>query len=155
MAFQIEALPKENFAHLFLMNEHELHSIGAKRIKVTSNPGFPCRISLEDAQIGETVILTNFEHQPENTPYKASHAIYLREHIETATPGPDEVPLVLRSRLISLRGFNSQHSMIAADVADGELLGQNITSMLLDSEIAYIHLHNAKPGCYAAKVTRI
>jgi uncharacterized protein YbaR (Trm112 family) len=119
-----------------------------------AKPGYPCRISLVDAEVGEAVILVNFEHQPGESPYQASHAIFVREQAEQAFPTVDEVPDVLATRLISIRAFNKRHYMIAADVVDGVLLAEAIPAMLDDPAVDYLHLHNAKPGCFAARVTR-
>jgi uncharacterized protein YbaR (Trm112 family) len=119
-----------------------------------AKPGYPCRISLVDAEVGEAVILVNFEHQPGESPYQASHAIFVREQAEQAFPTVDEVPAVLATRLISIRAFNKRHYMIAADVVDGVLLAEAIPAMLDDPAVDYLHLHNAKPGCFAARVTR-
>jgi hypothetical protein len=44
--------------------------------------------------------------------------------------------------------------MIAADVIDGEELHNSIETFFANTQVDYIHLHNAKPGCFAAKVTR-
>jgi hypothetical protein len=80
MSFQIHALPVETFKPLFGMSEQELARINAARIVVDEKPGYPCRVSLADAEVGETVILLNHEHQPAESPYRASHAIFVREH---------------------------------------------------------------------------
>ncbi|MEM1363551.1 MAG: DUF1203 domain-containing protein [Pseudomonadota bacterium] len=154
MGFQIHSLPAEGFAHLFELTDDELVRHLARRQMVTTKPGFPCRVSMADAEIGETVILLNYEHQPQNSPYKAMHAIYIREGVAQAELAVGEVPEVLRSRLISLRAFDDAHLMIHADMVQGVDLAEAITTVFDDQNVAYIHLHNAKPGCFAASVTR-
>jgi len=154
MSFQIHALSPEAFAPMFEMSDSELAKISARKILVDACPGFPCRVSLLDAQVGETVLLLNYEHQPHPSPYRASHAIFVREHAEQAFPAVGEVPPALTSRLISLRAFDRDHCMVAADVVEGQRLSRVIPEMLDKPEAAYLHLHNAKPGCFAAKVTR-
>jgi len=154
MTFQIHALAPERFAPMFDMSESELAAIPARKVLVDECPGFPCRVSLVDARVGETVLLVNYQHQPHASPFRASHAIYVRQHAERAFPGPGEVPPVLTSRLISMRAFDRDHCMIAADVVEGQRLSLAIPEMLENREVAYLHLHNAKPGCFAAKVTR-
>ena len=154
MTFQVHALPYEPFARFFELTDAELAKAGAARVSVTAKPGFPCRVSLADAEPGETVILVNFEHQPQNTPYRASHAIFVRENAEQALPKAGEVPEVLASRLMSVRAFDRRHHMIAADVVEGATLHVAIPEMLRSTEVSYLHLHNAKPGCFAARVTR-
>lgn len=154
MTFQVHALPYEPFAPLFRLSDDDLAKAGAARVVANSKPGFPCRVSLADAEPGETLVLLNYEHQPESTPYRASHAIFVREDARQAFPEVGEVPEVLTSRLISMRAFDRKHHMIAADVIEGSALRVTIPQMLRDPEVSYLHLHNAKPGCFAASVTR-
>ena len=154
MSFQIHALSPAPFAPLFAMSDDELRSRLATRITVDAKPGYPCRVSLADAEIGETVILVNFEHQPADSPYRASHAIFVREHAGQAFPAAGSVPEALASRLISVRAFDDKHFLVNADVVDGSRLSESIPAMFQDPEVAYLHLHHAKPGCFAARVTR-
>jgi hypothetical protein len=107
-----------------------------------------------DAEPGESVVLLNYEHQPAHSPYRASHAIFVRENAEQAFPDVGVVPEVLAKRLISVRAFDERHYMLTADVLDGAELVDSITGMLGDPKVEYLHLHNAKPGCFAARVTR-
>jgi hypothetical protein len=154
MNFQISALPLAPFAPLFAMSDAELRQRGALRRIVDAKPGFPCRVSLEDAEIGERVVLLNFEHQSADSPYRAQHAVYVRENAIEAHPAVGEVPEVLRRRLLSVRAYDSAGMMIEADVVDGRELEPVIERMLARANVAYLHLHNAKPGCYAARVDR-
>ena len=154
MNFQIHALPVEPFAALFSMNDAQLQEHGAVRRTVDASPGYPCRVSLVDAAIGERVILVHFEHQPANTPYRASHAIYVREGATQAQPKAREIPDVLRRRLLSVRAFDDAGMMLEADVVEGRDLEQSIQRLFSNGRVSYLHLHNAKPGCYAARVDR-
>ena len=154
MSFQIHALPAALFQPLFALPDHELAKLRAVRRVADCKPGFPCRVSLADAEVGEAVILLNYEHQPADSPYRAAHAIYVRQGAEQAFPKVDEVPEVLASRLISIRAFDHRHYLTAADVLDGSRLADVIPEFFDDSSVAYLHLHNARPGCYAALVTR-
>ena len=154
MAFQIHALPAEQFSDLFTMNDEQLRDRNARRMTVKTKPGSPCRVSLADAEVGETVVLVNYEHQTAASPYRAAHAIFVRQGVEQAHPAENEVPEVLRSRLISLRQFDDNGMMIGADLLEGSGLAAAIETAFRDARTAYIHLHNAKPGCFAASVTR-
>ena len=155
MPFQIHALPSAQFEPLFSKSDNELAELNAQRMRVDSKPGYPCRVSLVDAEVGETVLLMNFEHQPANSPYKSAHAIFVRENAEQALPDVDVVPDVLTTRLISIRAFDRDDNMLDADVVDGTRLGVSIPRLLVDQDVAYLHLHNAKRGCFAARVTRV
>jgi hypothetical protein len=154
MSFQISALPKSKFDSLFSLSDEELSRRGALRQIVHKKPGSPCRVSLEDAEIGEEVILVHYEHQSADTPFRASHAVYVRPNADQAHPEIDEVPLLFRTRALSLRGFDDEGMMIGADLADGSELEAGIERIFANTEVAYIHLHYAKPGCYAARVDR-
>jgi hypothetical protein len=154
MTFQISALPKASFAHLFTLSDAELAARGAIRRRVDAKPGFPCRVSLADAEIGEEVILAHFEHQSAPTPFRSSHAIYIRPLADEARPAAGEVPPLLRSRILSLRAFDAAGMMIDADLADGRELEPAAERMLADPRVAYLHIHYAKPGCYAARIDR-
>ena len=155
MAFQIHALTPDDFKPLFQLSDAELQSQRARRVTATSSPGFPCRVSLEDAAMGETLILAWCTHHDADTPYRASHAVYVREGAVQARPAPDEIPAVLTRRPISVRAFNAGGDMVHADLAEGEdQLRTVIEALLDDAHVAELHLHNAKPGCYAARATR-
>ncbi len=154
MGFQISALSIDQFSHLFGQDGEVLARQGIRRMTVESKPGYPCRVSLQDAEIGEKVLLMNFEHQPLRTPYRSSHAIYVREWAIQAVPDKDEIPRFFRHRLLSVRAFDSSGMMVDAEVIDGESLESLIQRMLKNKSAEYLHIHNAKPGCYAALVER-
>jgi hypothetical protein len=152
--FQISALSIDQFSHLFGQDGKTLARQGIQRMIVDSKPGYPCRVSLQDAEIGEKVLLMNYEHQTLPTPYRSSHAIFVREFAAQAVPDKNEVPRFFRHRLLSVRAFDSIGMMIDADVIDGEDLESLIQRMLENNSAEFLHIHNAKPGCYAASVER-
>lgn len=154
MTFRIHALPAGEFAGLFEMSDAELAAVRAVRMTVDAKPGYPCRVSLADAELGETVLLVNYEHQPADSPYRSSHAIFVREGAAQAHPVVGEVPEVLATRLISVRAFDAEHNMVDADVVAGSDLAGVIPAMFRAEGVAYLHLHNARQGCFAASVTR-
>lgn len=154
MSFQVHALSPAQFEPLFALSDSELTRVRATRMIVEEKPGYPCRISLADAEIGETVILVNFQHQPGESPYKAAHAIFVRQNVEQATPDIGEVPESIKTRLISIRAFDNNHFMTNADVVDGSRLSESIQKIFENTSVVYLHLHNAKQGCFAARVTR-
>jgi hypothetical protein len=154
MPFQIQACDPALFDQYFGMPDAALAQRNIHRITVTAKPGTPCRVSLADAEVGETVLLLNFEHQPAPSPFRSSHAIFVREGAAQAHPAAGEVPDVMLSRLISLRSFDPADMMIAADVVPGPKLAEAIEAAFTDRSVAYIHLHYAKQGCFAASVQR-
>jgi hypothetical protein len=109
---------------------------------------------MRDAEVGERLLLVNYTHQPADTPYRASHAIFVREGAEQAYRAVGEVPEVMRRRLISLRAFDAAGMMVDADVAEGEALEPLIARLLADPKAAYLHAHYARFGCFAARIDR-
>ncbi|MEL6792819.1 MAG: DUF1203 domain-containing protein [Pseudomonadota bacterium] len=154
MTFQIHPLDPAPFADLFDLSDEELASRDAVRMISDKPVGFPCRVSLEDAAPGEELILCNYAHQEEATPYAASHAIFVKRGAEPATPAPGETPEVLRRRVLSVRAFDADHMMIAGDVAAGDDLGDRLDAAFADAAVEYVHIHFAGRGCFAAKATR-
>ena len=154
MGFQISALNVDKFSHLFGQDREALAKLGVQRIVVDNKPGFPCRVSLRDAEVGEKVLLMNYEHQPLPTPFRSSHAIFVREWATQAAPKRNEVPKMFRHRLLSVRAFDASGMMIDADVIDGEHLEPLIEQLLANKSADNLHLHNARLGCYAALVER-
>jgi len=153
--FQISALPRDNFAELFSLDDEALAARGAKRYVADRTPGFPCRVSLEDATPGERVILVPFCHQPEASPYRASGPIFVRESASTTSVPAGAVPPLLRLRQLSIRAYNADHFMVDANVVDGRELEAGLAKVFEKDEVAYVHIHFAKPGCYACRVDRL
>jgi hypothetical protein len=154
VSFRITGLDRAPFAHLFGLSDEALAAVGARRHVADANPGFPDRIEIRDAEPGESLLLVNFTHQPADTPYRASHAIFVLEAAGARYDRVDEIPQSLLIRPISLRAFDRNHLMVDADLSDGRELGALIERFLRDSRVAYLHAHYARRGCYAARIER-
>jgi len=153
--FKILALPKIMFEPFFSMSEDDLRQRNAVWIEVDAHPGFPCRVSLEDARIGERVLAITFDHHDVGSPYRGSGPIFVRENAGQAILEINEVPLMLRHRMLSLRGYDAEGMMLNADVVEGKELEKHIGKLFQNSAIQYIHVHNAKPGCFDCSVVRV
>lgn len=153
MSFRITGLAPEPFQHLFALSDAELAARSAVRRIADRKPGFPCRISLTDAEPGQEVILTHFEHHAVASPFRASHAIYVRRG-EARYEAVDQVPEQLRLRVLSVRAFDRAGMLVDADIIDGHTLEPVIARLLGDPRADYLHVHYAKPGCYAARIDR-
>jgi hypothetical protein len=154
MAFRISGLDSAQFAALHGLSDAQLAAHGARRVVADRHPGFPCRVSLVDAQPGERVLLVNYEHLAVDSPYRARYAIYVREAARQAHPAVNEIPPVLHGRLIAVRAFSADGMLLDAQLAADAELGPALERQLASAAVAYLHLHNAKPGCYAARVER-
>lgn len=154
-SFQLIGLPFERFAPLFALPDSALRERNARRVVATSNPGFPCRVSLADAEIGEELLLLPFEHQAADSPYRSSGPIFVRKTAVQAAIEPGTIPDYVRLRSISVRAYDSSHLMTDATVCDGGEAASAIQAMFSCGEVAYIHLHNAKRGCFSCAVHRV
>jgi hypothetical protein len=154
MAFRISGLSPEPFRHLYGLSDAELAKHGVKRYVADTPTGYPDRIEMRDASPGETVLLLNHVCQPADTPYRASHAIFVREGAEETYAKVDEVPDVIRLRLMSLRAFDKDGMMLDADVVEGKDIEGVIQRFFGNPDVDYIHAHNAKRGCYAGRIDR-
>jgi hypothetical protein len=154
-SFRCTALASETFAPLFELDDAALAARGIRRRIVDARPGYPCRVSLVDADPGDTVLLLPYPHHDVGSPYRASGPIYVRRFAATAQPAIDEVPQVLRDRLLSLRGYDADAMMVAADVVQGSEVADAIRRLFDDAKIRYLQIHNARPGCFACTVERV
>ena len=141
-------------AELFNVTDEALRSMHARWVVVDAKPGYPCRVTLEDAEVGETVLLLEYRHHDVDSPYAASGAIFVRPGHSTAKLGVNEVPLLLRHRLLSVRGYDQAGMLLAADVVQGAEIEVTIEQLFSDPAIAYLHVHNARPGCFNCRVDR-
>jgi hypothetical protein len=154
MSFRITGLDPAPFVALYGLGEAELAALGVIRAVADATPGYPDRVTLTDAEPGETLLLLNYTHQPAETPYRASHAIFVREGARVAYDAVDVVPRPLRIRPLSLRAFDAGHLMVDADLVEGEAIEGAIERLLAKADVSYLHAHYAKRGCYAARITR-
>ena len=154
MSFRILGLDPQPFCHVYGLSDAALAARGARRYLVDQTPGFPDRIEVRDLEPGETAILVNHMHQPADTPYRASHAIFVREGAERRYDAIDAVPDALRRRALSLRAFDADHMMTDAAMIDGSEAAAAIARLFGDPQVSYIQSHYALRGCYAARIER-
>lgn len=154
MGFQISGLKREQFQDYFQLDDNALGARGARRYVADNKAGFPCRVSLIDAEPGEPVILLSYHHQAARTPYSALGPIFVRETAENTGLSPNQLPELLRSRLLSVRAYNSDDLMTEADVVNGLELENLLSRFFADPTVSYLHIHFARPGCYACRVDR-
>ena len=154
MSFRATGLSPSHFEPLFALSDADLAARGIKRMTADEKPGFPCRVTLEDAEPGERVLLLPFEHQPAHSPYRASGPIFVRERAAQAFDTADVVPPALRGRMLSLRGYDADDCIVEADVVSGDAVEEAISRFFARDDVSYIHVHNAKRGCFACRIDR-
>ncbi len=154
MSFTITGLPLQTFAHLFGLSDEVLRLQNIVRKTADAKPGYPCRITLQDAEPGETVLLLNHESHTVPTPYASRYAIYVRETASDAATFRDELPPVFANRPIALRLFNADGMLLGADMGVNADVKAKIELAFGREDVAYIHAHNAMHGCFAAEIRR-
>ena len=154
MSFRISGLSPDPFRPLFGLTDDELARRHIKRYVVDKRPGFPDRITMQDVAVGETVLLLNHLCQPADTPYRASHAIFVREGAEARYDEVNEIPEVMRARPLSLRAYDDAGMMVDAELAQGDKIPAVIERIFQNPAVSYIHAHNAVRGCYSGRIDR-
>jgi len=154
MAFRIRGLSPDPFRRLCGLSAAALAAEGVVGHHVAPGAGAPDRVSMRDLAPGESALLLNYEHLPVDSPYRSRHAIFVAEGAETRYDARDEVPEVMTRRIIALRGIDGRGHIVTADLAEGAAIAPAIRKMLAQEEVAYIHSHYAKYGCFAARIDR-
>ena len=154
MTYRISGLEPSQYAHLIGLSEQQLAAQGAVRMTANKKPSFPCRVTLDDAEIGETLLLVNHVSHEGDNPYRASHAIFVSEAATEAARYEDEIPPALDRRILSLRAFNADGMMTDAALAQPGEADEVVRRLLADPAVDHIDAHNAIRGCFAAKVER-
>jgi Protein of unknown function (DUF1203) len=154
MTFRITGLLPTQFEHLFGLGDEDLAAHRAKRYVADEKPGFPCRVTLEDAEPGETLLLVPFRHQTSETAYAAEGPIFVRERKAAQAEWIDEIPDQMKVRLISVRAYNADGMMVDADVVEGTALEPLFERFFANAQTKYLHAHFARRGCYAALIER-
>lgn len=154
--FRVSGIPVDVINEFRQLSDDELKKHRVVRRVVDAKPGFPCRVSLEDAEIGESVLLFNFEHLPGPSPYRSVGPVFVRESAIGAYSRTNEIPEVLRvpGRLLSVRAYDDKDMLVGADVIETAEIDQLIQRLFADANVAYLHVHNAGPGCYSCRIDR-
>lgn len=153
--FQLVGLEAAPFQPLFELPDAELRGRGVRRCVADAAHGYPCRIGLEDAQPGDELLLLPWQHQPALSPYRASGPIYVRRGSVQRRLPPGEVPPYVSSRLMSLRAYDHADLIVDAEVCEGTDAARQLERLMADARVAYVHLHNARRGCYSCLAQRV
>ncbi|WP_285713048.1 DUF1203 domain-containing protein [Erythrobacter oryzae] len=153
MTYRIRGLDPALFAEHFALDDASLARRRARR-EVAGEGRFPCRVSLEDAQPGEALLLTHYANHAVESPYRNAFAIYVRAAAREAADYLDSLPPVLRGRPIALRGYTGEGDLHSAALALADDVDAQLRALLDDPAVAYIDAHNAMHGCFAARIER-
>ena len=154
MTYRITGIDPAPYRQLYGLSDDELAGRGVVRMIVDEKPSFPCRVSLTDRDLGESMLLVNHLSHDVANPYRASHAIFVTEGAEEPAEFVDEVPPVFGPRVMSLRGFDKDGMMVDAILTEPGEAEAGIRELFDNPEIETIHAHNAGRGCFSAKIER-
>jgi Protein of unknown function (DUF1203). len=152
--FRIQPLSMVPFQPLFAQTDAQLRSRHARRVVADSPDGYPCRVSLINARPGETLLLLPWEHQGNDTPYRASGPVFVRKNAQPADPRKGEIPAMLRGRSLSVRAYGREHLLVDARLCAGTQLEAAIATLFADAGVDYLHVHSSGYGCYLCEVVR-
>lgn len=153
MTYRIAGLSPAPFQPLFALTDAELAEHRAVRVIADRHPGFPCRVTLKDAAIGEELILLHHVSHDVATPYRSAYAIYVSRS-DDAPEYRDAIAPVMQARPLGLRGFDAAGMLRGARLAAPGEADAGIRDLFDNPDIAYIHAHNAAHGCFVARVDR-
>lgn len=154
MNYQVRGLEPALFEQLFDLDDAALAERGIRRVRADQPVGYPCRISLEDASVGEELLLLPFVHQDAATPFRASGPIFVRRGQPAAARMVNELPACLALRPLSVRAYDRAGEMVDAEVIDGREAAPLIERYLARTDVAYLHVHFARRGCFACRIDR-
>lgn len=132
----------------------ELRDVGGPVYVADAVPGYPCRQCLQDAAIGDELILVSHDPFTGPSPYQSASPIFLHRD-SCQIPIADELPLQLTRRQLSVRSFDADEMMIDAAVIDGSGLDETLTRFFEDDLTLRVRVHNAERGCWATDVERV
>jgi len=153
MTYRIRGLDPQTFAPEFARSDQALAQSRSQRV-VADDGRYPCRVSLEDAEQGEELLLTHFANHAVETPYRNAFAIFVRREANHAAEFVDELPPILRARPIALRCYDAEGNLHRAALALADDVDTLTRELLDDPTVAYIDAHNAMHGCFAARIER-
>lgn len=154
MDYIVKGLPLVSFQPLFGLGDAQLNARGVTRVTADAKPGYPCRVTLEDAEPGESLLLLNWRHLDADSPYRSDGPIFVRESATATREARNSIPAQQRSRLLSVRAYDADGWMRDAEVAEGTQLEALIARFFGDPRVAWLHVHNARRGCYACRIER-
>jgi hypothetical protein len=136
------------------MGDDDLAARRAVRVTADKPGAFPCRVTLEDAEPGEALVLVNHVSNDVDGPFHTTHAIFVREGAAAPARFDDEVPPMIDRRIVSLRGYDAGGMLRTGLLAQPGEADARIRDLLADTDIAAIHAHTAIYGCFLARIER-
>lgn len=131
-----------------------LREIGGPVYIADEKPSYPCRHCLQDAEIGEELILVSHDPFLVTSPYRCASPIFLHRLSCPPAAASVAIPDQLTCRQLSVRSFDEQGMMIDAAAIDGPELDRTARRLFDEPTSVALHVHNAPRGCWATTLVR-
>jgi hypothetical protein len=151
---RVEAIPSDVAERIRRTRSDGHGNSGLEPIPVDASPGYICRHCLEDPAIGESVYLFSYSPFPGPAPYRSLGPIFVHTTDCPRYRAPATVPVSLRHRLLSFRGYRTDEFLVTADVAPGAEAERLLERFFEDPRVDHVDIHNARPGCFNCRVFR-
>jgi hypothetical protein len=126
----------------------------AARSKVADGP-LPCRRCLRNAEVGDELVLAPYDPFVVRSPYAGAGPVFVHAGgCEPFESIPGAVSEQVGGRVLSVRAYDEAAMMTASTVFEGERFPQRAEQLLSDTDVAFLHVHFARPGCFAFRVDR-
>ena len=119
-------------------------------VTADSPRGYPCRHCLQWARPGESMVLFPFTSIAAG-PYSETGPIFIHAEPCQRYAETNQFPSDFRQNR-AIRAYNSQHELIAAEVANEEEPEAVIARFLEKPETAFVHVRSASHGCYTMEI---
>lgn len=152
--WHLSGVDHRQFEHFVEMGDSELAARGIVRCVATQDQGFPCRVSLVDARVGDELLLLPYTHLACNSPYQASGPVFIRRQAVRCVLPPGVVPPYVHRRQISVRAYDAAATMLSGQVCEGSEVAAALDQLFDDPLVHQVHLHNAGRGCFSCRAER-
>ena len=122
-------------------------------IMVDSPESSPCRHCLRWAQPGERVVLFPYTAVPSGQPYSETGPIFVHSDECQRYSATNEYPADFRNGRV-FRAYDSNYSIIDAQVVDGSDTELMIESLFQNPETAFVDVRSVTRGCFTFRVQR-
>jgi hypothetical protein len=122
-------------------------------ITVDSPESSPCRHCLRWAQPGERVVLFPYTAIPAGQPYSETGPIFVHADRCQRYDATNEYPADFRNGRV-FRAYDSNYSIIDAQVLDGSEPEVVIESMFQNPETKFVDVRSLTHGCFTFRVQR-
>jgi hypothetical protein len=154
VTYRVLPFPPEVASHARATRSDSFGHAGLRPIRVDESPGYPCRVCLREAAVGDEVFLIAHRASPVEHPHSVVGPVYVHAHACVPWAAAGSLPPIVSTRSMALRAYDAAGDLVACDLAEGPQLDAAIARLFEDSRAAAVHLHFARAGCFACRLER-